>query len=485
MPMTLSWGAPPVSVASPVFSGVSVTGVTPTSVTISWSVSPASQGQVEYDVDSGAPYASASTLETGYLPAHSQLITGLTPGTTYYFRIKGTSAAAVDGYANESSFTTTLDSGFDAGVTYSATYDVPTGSGWTDGSDCYTAHQAWWNAVPSGASAASQTLVRYAAGFTWIGSNGIDLTGKSNITIKGGGTETTYGHTGGAIIRTTGSPSAQPTGRSSTFFMKSTSSSASAANIRFHGLTLEGNHTTYATSAAGNSGQDQHGICADGVNGMTVAHCIIQKVKGDCVYLSDSLAGFNSTGYYSRDVTLRNSTFRQNGRMLVAIVWAQRVTMTDITFSDACFAAIDVEPDWSYQVCGDISLVRPVFGNWGWDPDFTGAPVLITRPSSAGGTFTLTGACSMTDWSVTGSRQNTSTGRNEVWFEAPWAQFGKSGSLTITGGTRTAGTVPGPVVYLYQHTGQPITITGNTGHLSSGSFVSATSSGTVTQSGNS
>lgn len=484
MPMTLSWGAAPVSVASPVFTTPVVTLNSPTSVTISWSVTPSAQGQVEYDTDAGAPYASTSTLETSYLGFHSQLITGLTAGTTYYFRVKGVTAGAVTGYSGEGTFSTTAGSGFDAGYTYT-NVDWPTGTGWTDGSDALSGIQALVNSSGSGASSTAHVRHRPAAGYTYVVSSGIDLTGKSHLTFELGGAETDYGHTGGATIRTTGSPSASPAGRGSVFFLKSATSSASATDIRFHAGTLEGNHTTYATSAAGNSGQDQHGICADGVNGMTVANMVIQKVKGDCIYLSDSLAGFNSTGYWSRSVAIRNSTLRQNGRMLLAIVWAQDVTVTDVTFDEACFACVDVEPDWSYQVCGSLSFVRCRWGNWGWDPDFTGAPVMITRPSSASGTFTLTGTCSMTDWVVTGARQNTSAGRNEVWFEAPWAQFAKSGSLTITGGTRTAATVPGPIVYLYQHTGTPISITNNTGHLSSGSFVSATSSGTVTQSGNS
>lgn len=103
MPLTLTWGT--------VSTGASISGVTEgtpttTGVAISWNVTPGAQGQIEYDTNSGAPYASSSTLETSLLTFHSQTLSALTPGTVYYYRIRAVDASSVVSYSSEGSFTT-------------------------------------------------------------------------------------------------------------------------------------------------------------------------------------------------------------------------------------------------------------------------------------------------------------------------------------------------------------------------------------------
>jgi hypothetical protein len=61
------------------------------SVTITWTTNEASDSQVEYGL-TGA-YGTSTTLETALTTSHSVTITGLAPGTLYYYRVKSRDAA--------------------------------------------------------------------------------------------------------------------------------------------------------------------------------------------------------------------------------------------------------------------------------------------------------------------------------------------------------------------------------------------------------
>jgi len=104
--LTLVWGAPAVPYDPVVISGIIEGTPTTTGVVISWNCDIGAQGQIEYDTNTGVPYASASTLETDYLTYHSQAISGLTAGTLYYYRIKAISATGAVAYSTEDTFTT-------------------------------------------------------------------------------------------------------------------------------------------------------------------------------------------------------------------------------------------------------------------------------------------------------------------------------------------------------------------------------------------
>lgn len=110
-----------------VVSGVTEGTLTATSQIIDWDVSIDAQGRVEYDTDSGAPYAFATALDTSFLAHHSQTITGLTPATLYYYRVKAVSATGVNTYSGEGTFTTAVAA--DAGTPPTInplTYRTPT-----------------------------------------------------------------------------------------------------------------------------------------------------------------------------------------------------------------------------------------------------------------------------------------------------------------------------------------------------------------------
>ena len=78
---------------APVISAVSVTNITSTSATVTWTTDQTSNSQVEYGTT--ASYGSLSTLNNALVTSHSVTITGLTPGTTYNYAAVSTNASGI------------------------------------------------------------------------------------------------------------------------------------------------------------------------------------------------------------------------------------------------------------------------------------------------------------------------------------------------------------------------------------------------------
>ena len=76
---------------SPVISNVASTGISGTGATITWTTNEASDTQIEYGASFA--YGSSTTLDPSMVTSHSQSMTGLSPGTTYYYRVKSRDAA--------------------------------------------------------------------------------------------------------------------------------------------------------------------------------------------------------------------------------------------------------------------------------------------------------------------------------------------------------------------------------------------------------
>jgi hypothetical protein len=70
----------------PVISSVSVSNITGTGATVTWSTNEAADSQVEYGLTTS--YGSTTTLDTSLVTSHSVNLNGLTQNTTYYFRVK-------------------------------------------------------------------------------------------------------------------------------------------------------------------------------------------------------------------------------------------------------------------------------------------------------------------------------------------------------------------------------------------------------------
>jgi len=470
---------------APVISSIVESDITTTTATISWSVDQPSQGEIRYGTADGGPYGSTTTRETSYdYTDHGQVITGLTPNTTYYYKIWAMNAADQETLSGQGSFTTDAEppavDDFDTGYTYTD-HTVPTGTGWTDGTDCRTALQSFFTAVPSGSSSTNHRRIIFPAGFTWRISGNIVISGKSHWTIEGMGTETTYGHTGGAIILRSGGLAKSDTA-SGHFSASHTTSTAGfrATDIRFHCLTLRGDSTIHSTTATYTAAYAM-GISFRSCDGGRVSHCIIERVRGDHIYIASAQTSAPFTP--SRNILIDGNLLQDNERMGVATVdHDSTLTIRDNKFSDIMYAAFDAEPNTSAAKIGNIVITGNLFDDtMSWGSDYNDGILKAdaqhtTVPDHYGTLLIEDNHFSCTVLNNAG----------QGWMFA--GTFGngyiKSGLLTIRNNTCDTPSA-GPVVRGARWAGG-ITMLNNTGFkTASGSwFMDSGGNGTITQSGN-
>jgi phosphodiesterase/alkaline phosphatase D-like protein len=89
---------------APVISGVRAGGLTTRAATISWTTNEPADSQVEYGP--AASYGLATALDPALVTAHSQRLTGLQRGTTYFYRVKSRDAAGNLAVRDGGTFTT-------------------------------------------------------------------------------------------------------------------------------------------------------------------------------------------------------------------------------------------------------------------------------------------------------------------------------------------------------------------------------------------
>ena len=92
----------------PVISGVSVTGVTTSSATISWKTYFYTTSQIAYGTTIG--YGSLTPLDPALVNSHSQTLTGLMPYTLYHFQVRSTSGTGTPYLSGDFSFATAANS---------------------------------------------------------------------------------------------------------------------------------------------------------------------------------------------------------------------------------------------------------------------------------------------------------------------------------------------------------------------------------------
>lgn len=418
--------------------------------------------------------------------------------------LAGAGLGLLTGGASGATFSTGTSSDFYDHVAYT---DVvwPTGTGWTSGAESTIIAniQALVNSSGSGSGPLGNGFTHYmrhrpAPGAVYPISTGIDLTGRNYLIFDGGGTDvdtglyvsngtvtrwrvTDTGHTGGATIRTSGSPGASH--RSSVFYTKNPAGTKSATDLRFHGLTVEGSGvpgSTVASTTAGDGGETQHGWCLMGVDGAWVDHCISDKCKGDGVFATDAADGVASV--LSRNVRITSSKLQRNGRMLVAMVGCEGLTITRCLLSDAAYAHVDSEPDQTHQTNRDLLIQECTFLDWGWDPDFYGSPLMLTASRTG---ITFAGYIRFIDNVLVGSSRTT--GRPSEWNSevtmSPYTAYTKTAALSVIGNIRISNFHAGPAVYLALNTGGT-TITGNRFGITSGSIYGGTPGGSVAASDN-
>lgn len=90
--------------APPVISNVQAISVTGSAATITWSTDVPSDSQVQYGLTSS--YGLSSTLDTSVVTSHSVTLSGLSPSTTYHYRVRSANAVGTT-YSPDYTFTTT------------------------------------------------------------------------------------------------------------------------------------------------------------------------------------------------------------------------------------------------------------------------------------------------------------------------------------------------------------------------------------------
>ncbi len=86
-------------------SGPTVSDITTKKATITWSTSRASDSKVQYGTSSDS-YGDVEPSNSSQVTSHSIQLTGLNPGTTYYYKVKWTDEDGNTGISEEKSFTT-------------------------------------------------------------------------------------------------------------------------------------------------------------------------------------------------------------------------------------------------------------------------------------------------------------------------------------------------------------------------------------------
>jgi len=89
----------------PVISNIAVTAISETSATITWTTDEISDSAVDFDSDAaGTPYAQTTT-DPSQVISHSVVLTGLTVGTTYHFRVRSADPSGNESPSADQAFT--------------------------------------------------------------------------------------------------------------------------------------------------------------------------------------------------------------------------------------------------------------------------------------------------------------------------------------------------------------------------------------------
>ncbi|MCG3113116.1 MAG: DNRLRE domain-containing protein [Candidatus Manganitrophus sp. SB1] len=95
---------PPPDTTAPVISGILAGSITANGALISWSTNEPADTQVEYGTTTA--YGTSTPIVSTLVTAHSQVLTGLNPATTYQYRVKSKDAAGNLAASGNGTFTT-------------------------------------------------------------------------------------------------------------------------------------------------------------------------------------------------------------------------------------------------------------------------------------------------------------------------------------------------------------------------------------------
>lgn len=394
-------GNPPPDPPATITAGPTLVSKTTVSLVLTWTADQFVQSWLEYGLTTGYGSETAHELSFQY-KTHQQTIDNLAVGTLYHVRVHIVNQLGDHTVGSDFSFTTdgvqpSPGGGGLSGYTYTD-YAVPSNITTIAGLQSFLA------TVPNGASTTNHSRILLGAGRTYTGASGLVINGRSHITFEGGGTEVAYGHTGGAIIASTG-----PWGStsSSCFYHGS-----GASDIVWHCLTALGSSPSsgggaYASPTAGKAADGvtaaeyAMGFCFYGMRSALIDHCIMDRNKGDGVYLAASGSTWTS-------LVIRDCTIRRNGRMGFGIIASDGIVGQRIYFEDICYSPIDYEPNVTGEGARGVHLWEDIrIGRYSWDNSHgEGACVFITSPPGAVPTYN--GSLTLRRFVIVGHNQHPS-----------------------------------------------------------------------------
>ena len=195
----------------PAPSGLAATAVSGSRIDVTWTDNSSNETNFVLERSTSASFTSP-TSTTLAANATSASATGLTPGTTYYFRVKATNATDASGYSNTANATTpnpvTAPSGLSAAAVSSSQVDLA----WTDNSSNETSFVVERD---TSASFASPTAFTVAANATTYTDTSVAASTTYYYRVKGRNATDTSPPSGTASATTPAAPPA-PTGYANT-----------------------------------------------------------------------------------------------------------------------------------------------------------------------------------------------------------------------------------------------------------------------------
>jgi hypothetical protein len=318
---------------------------------------------------------------------------------------------------------------------------VPASIDATGGADASAALASFIAGVPNGST------ILFRAGAIYRLDTGLRILGRRNLVFDGQG----------ATLRATGTTGAP---RSSPFLLEN------STGITVRDFKLAGNNPDAGTAAAHHlDRQNQSGVAVYGGGDILITDTTITGTWGDCVYV-----GANA-GIWADGVVYRDSVCKRNGRMGVAVVAGQNVTVARVTFDALAMFVFDIEPDTAAGGAINVTFRDSTAGTYGLYPGFSEY------------FFGASGADGSTVDGVTVSGNTVTSGKGLRVTVGQWGNPNRvRKNIRIVDNVATA-QVGGPIMDFYY--ARTVTVTGNTQPLSGGGLATFGNCTGVTYSGNS
>jgi len=361
-----------------IINGPSVGSIGDTSALVSWEMSEACSGQVEYGTTSGS-YTDTTTEEpiTGGYAAHAQSLTGLTTDTTYYGRTKSVSAASVTVYSGEFTFDTTGVSVPAAGPRYDF-YGAGAGGNWPalpgtytlvpqsvlDDPDQASALETWLNdtaLVPNGTTVVFDRT-ELGVGTTYTFDTSVQLNHGTSVARNG----ITLWMYNCKFIHTTASPPGGNIDAPHFYFRL-----GGWTNLTIQGGEFEGPNTAAGTNACRTiGGEFGHALCFQpNFDGVIIQDCWMHALTGEGVYVynSDSANAYSGQTYPA-DMEISYNLISGTGRQGVAVQQGDDYDIKYNIIEDVALWPFDSEDTvaGTDRVLTNVSITYNIFRRWNW-----------------------------------------------------------------------------------------------------------------------